>query len=804
MRKLKNLSLADLLNYAHLVEDVLLLKDGGFLVSYQYQAPDLDSASSEDYDALVQIVNRMLLQLNDGWMLHVDEIRMPSTAYSAEGYFPDKVSRLIDAERRQLYLEEGTHFENSCVLTFVWKFPLQIATKTRYLFVSGIEKAKETNLNQLLAVFLEIVERAIGLLQSSLRLKRLTDKELLSFLGFCIEGTLCPITVPPLGAYIDCALARKPLIGGYLPKIGDKFIYVISILGYLNHETIPSLLRELGTYPLVYRWSNRFIPLNADTAEVEIKRVERHWHNKSKGLVGLIKEIFSGQSAKLNGDALQMAAQAAEAQILCANGETRFGYWTSTLILMHEDISILQEANKHISSYIEQVGFSTLLETVNSIDAFRGSIPGHGSCNARRLLVTGFNLAHALPLNNIWCGDSESAPQSLLPKGSPPVFYGVTLGQTPFRFHLDVQDVGHQMVLGPTGAGKSTFLGFLIAQFLRYQDAQIYVFDKDFSHQGLTKALGGYHYNIGEDLFSFCPLKNLDTQSQEVRAQQFIENLVLLQNVSLTPAIRRNIFEGIETLSLDKGQRSLSILVSLIQNDVIREALRYYTTSGQMPLLDASSDDLQTGYLQTFEMNWLLKQKPEVYVPVLLYLFNQIEERLDENNAKCPTLIILEEAWLYLIHPIFVEKIRDWLKTLRKKNARVVFATQSLSDLYDPGTKTLTQVTATLLESCPTKVFLPNLKMDSEARSLYQKMGLNERELEIIGRFSIPKHHYYVMTPNGNRLIHLSINNSPIAQAFIGLSKEKSDRLLSCQKEFADSWLSFWLRENGVNTEEIL
>jgi type IV secretion/conjugal transfer VirB4 family ATPase len=797
--KKKASSFCDLLNYAHFVDEgIILNKDGAFLITYQYQAPDLDSATPEACDALVQLMNRMFLYLGDGWMVHVDEIRLPATRYPTKGHFPDPVSRLIDEERAALYREEGMHFENHAFFTFVWKFPLQLASKTRYLFVEGVEREPSQHLGSLLTLFVETVERAVALLKSQLQLKQLTSLELMTYLTVCIQGEVLPVSVPPQGCYLDVALSRKVILGGYAPKIGEKYLQVLSLLGYLNHETMPGLLREIGTYPLMYRWSNRFIPLSEGTAIQEIKRIERNWHNKAKGLMGLLKEMISTGESKLNQDAINMMQQAQEANLINSNQSTRFGYWTSTLVLMHEDKSLLLEASKCIANYVEQVGFSVLFETINALEAWRGTLPGHGSCHARRLLVSSFNLAHSLPLSHIWTGQEQAPIESLLLEGSPAVFYGITLGQTPFRYHVDSQDVGHQVILGPTGSGKSTFLGLFIAQFLRYSGAQIFVFDKDFSHQALTHALGGYHYNIGQDSVSFAPLQALDTPAQQGRAQQFVENLILLQQGTLSPEERQSIHLALESMRLDPDCRSLTVLANLVQLESLRQALHYYTQAGQMPLLDAETDALQLGYLQTFEMQWLLAQKPEVYVPVLLYLFDQIEERLEKDQARRPTLLILEEAWLYLNHPIFVSKIRDWLKTLRKKNARVIFATQSLSDLYDPTTKTLTQVTATLLESCPTKVFLPHLKMDSETKVLYQKMGLNDRQIDIVGRLAVPKHHYYVTTPQGSRLIHLGLKDTPLARAFLGLSKEKSHQLMACQAQHQAQWLTHWLTQNGL------
>lgn len=798
---------SDLLNYAHIVDDgIILTKDGAFLVTFKFRGPDINSASTGELDALTSNFNRMATFLDDGWMLHIDEIRVPSITYPEKGAFVGSVAALIDDERRQLYELEGSHYENLQFITFVWKFPLPIIKTTRHWFVEGIEKQGDgQNLTKLLQLFIESVERCIGLISTQLILEKLDTQDLLSFLNVCISGETLPVAKPLPQTFIDVILGRHNVIGGYVPKIGDKNVITLSIIGYLNSETIPGILEEMSTYPIIYRWSSRFIPLSESTAEREIKRYQKNWNNKVKGFMGIVREVLSGKpTEKVNVDALQMSNETTEALTLNSNHGTRFGYWTSTLVLMYEDKD-LEQANyaiKELSQYLEQSGFACVREDVNAFDAYLGTIPGHGSCNIRRVFLSSINLAHVLPLHTIWAGAPFSATASLLPPQSPPVFYAATTGKTPFRFHLDVADVGHQIVLGPTGAGKSTYLGFLIAQFLRYKDAQIFVFDKDYSHKALTAALGGFHYDIGNaDELSFCPLADLSTESKKVRAEQFIENLVFLQNIKITPDIRAAIHAAVESLSHEEhnNSRNITVFRSTIQHEEVRAALQYYTIDGQIKLLDATKDSLQSGYLQTFEMNWLLAQKPEIYLPVLIYIFDQIESRLEEAGGKQPTLIILEEAWLYIAHEVFSKKLRDWLKTLRKKNARVVFATQSLSDLYDPSSKSLTSVTAAIMESCPTKVYLPNPKMESETMELYKKMSLTDRQIEIIGHIGIPKRHYYVVTPEGNRLIDLGFNDvKPLALTFIGLSKDKSIRLLKYIKKYSDGWVYYWLKDNDL------
>jgi type IV secretion system protein VirB4 len=194
-------------------------------------------------------------------------MRVPSITYPEQGAFPNSVATLIDEERREFYESEGTHYENLQFLTFVWKFPLPIVKTTRHWFVEGIEdKGDGQSLTKLLQAFNDLVERCVSLISTQLILEKLNTVDLLSFLNTCISGETLPVAVPLSQTFLDVTLGRHNVIGGYIPRVGDKNIVALSIIGYLNAETIPGLLEEMSTYPIVYRWSNRFIPLRAPTA----------------------------------------------------------------------------------------------------------------------------------------------------------------------------------------------------------------------------------------------------------------------------------------------------------------------------------------------------------------------------------------------------------------------------------------------------------------------------------------------------------------------------------------------------------
>src|SRR3546814_398973 len=176
-------------------------------------------------------------------------------------------------------------------------------------------------------------------------------------------------------------------------------------------------------------------------------------------------------------------------------------------------------------------------------------------------------------------------------------------------------------------------------------------------------------------------------------------------------------------------------------------ALAPYTLEGPFGrMLDAAEDDLVIADVQCFETEALMGQAG-VVAPVLTYLFHRLEERFDGR----PTLLILDEAWIFLDHPLFAARIREWLKTLRKKNVAVVFATLSLADIAN------SIIAAAIIESCPQRILLPNDRaIEPQSRAAYERFGLNDRQIELVSH-ATPKRQYYLQSARGNRLFELGL-----------------------------------------------
>ena len=227
----------------------------------------------------------------------------------------------------------------------------------------------------------------------------------------------------------------------------------------------------------------------------------------------------------------------------------------------------------------------------------------------------------------------------------------------------------------------------------------------------------------------------------------------------------------------------------LLQSNALRQALQPYVLGGAHgKLLDADTDRLGTASVQGFEMEELMHSKAAV-LAVLGYLFARFDERFD----GAPTLLILDEAWLFLDDPVFASRIRQWLKTFRKKNVSVIFATQSLADIKD------STIAPANVESCASRIFLPNPQAtEPQIRVIYEGFGLNSRQIEIVAT-SQPKRDYYYQSRLGNRVFDLGLG--PAALAFAGASTPEDQRSIDALSAAATSsgFAAAWLRYRDLD-----
>jgi type IV secretion system protein VirB4 len=800
--------LCDLLNYAAVVSDgVVIGKNGALIAAWEYTGADSASSSDEGRDIVSVRMNQALARLGNGWMLHVDAIRTPVAVYSARetSHFPDCVSAAIDEERRAYFQEHGSAYESKFVLCVSYLPPGRAVRKLSEIIFD--DDSPQVNEAQAALNMLEVFERELrGLenrLSSSFKLRRLKGRkevtqtgqeivydELLSHLQYCITGIRQPVALPHSPVYLDGVLGGQEMWGGVMPRIGRKFLQVVAIEGF-PEDSCAGILSSLGELRSGYRWSSRFIFLESWEALSHIEQFRRKWQGQ---VIPFLAQVFNFRTENINHDAAGMVDDAIEAKVGISGGMVSAGYYTANLLFFGEDRSQVETSARAAEKAINNLGFTARVETINTMDAWLGSLPGHGTENVRRPLINTLNLADLLPVSSIWTGEPE-APCPFYPPSSPPLFYAVTTGSTPFRGNLHVRDLGSSLIFGPVGTGKSTFLAFLVASFRRYPGMSVFAFDKGMSLYTLCKATAGAHYVIGgeDDQLAFCPLQYLESRSARAWAVDWIDQILALNGKPATPEQRNDIARSLEIMAREPAHRTLSAFCHIVQDNSIRTVLQEYTVAGsQGVLFDAESDTL-TGFesFTVFEIEDLMNLGERYALPVLWNLFRRIESALDGQ----PAALLIDEAWLALGHALFREKIREWLKTMRKANCAVVLATQSLSDAARSG------ILDVLDEGTSTKVFLPNLSARAEdAAALYRRFGLNDREIEILAG-AIPKREYYMVSEKGRRLISLELG--PLALAFLGVSdKDSVAAVRKYYEEFGEQWVSEWLRRRGLNPSE--
>jgi type IV secretion system protein VirB4 len=396
-----------------------------------------------------------------------------------------------------------------------------------------------------------------------------------------------------------------------------------------------------------------------------------------------------------------------------------------------------------------------------------------------------------MPLSAVWAGPERNEHLD-----GPPLLFAKTEGATPFRLSLHVGDVGHTLVVGPTGAGKSVLLALLALQFRRYPGARIFAFDFGGSIRAAALAMGGDWHDLGgalsEDameLVALQPLAAIDDASERAWAAQWVAAILAREGVTVTPEAKAHLWSALGSLaSAPVPERTLTGLSVLLQSGALKQALQPYCVGGPWGrLLDAEAEHLGETSVQAFETEGLVGTGAAP--AVLAYLFHRIEGRLDGS----PTLLIVDEGWLALDDPTFGAQLREWLKTMRKKNASVVFATQSLADIETSA------IAAAIVESCPTRLFLPNDRaIEPQITSIYRRFGLNDRQIEIVAR-ATPKRDYYCQSRRGNRLFELGLGE--VALAFTAASSKADQAAIAdvLATHGRAGFAAAWLRHKGFD-----
>src|ERR1700749_3803905 len=270
-----------------------------------------------------------------------------------------------------------------------------------------------------------------------------------------------------------------------------------------------------------------------------------------------------------------------------------------------------------------------------------------------------------IPLSAVWAGPERNDHLD-----GPPLLFAKTEGATPFRLSLHVGDVGHTLVIGPTGAGKSVLLALMALQFRRYPQCQVFAFDFGGSIRAAALAMGGDWHDLGGALaedahapVALQPLAALDDAAERTWAAEWVAAMLAREGVTVSPEAKEHVWTALTSLaSAPVAERTLTGLSVLLQSGALKRALQPYCLGGPYGrLLDAEAEHLGQASIQVFETEGLIGTGAAA--AVLAYLFHRIEGRLDGR----PTLLIVDEGWLALDDEGFAAPLREGVEKLCQK-----------------------------------------------------------------------------------------------------------------------------------------
>jgi type IV secretion system protein VirB4 len=404
---------------------------------------------------------------------------------------------------------------------------------------------------------------------------------------------------------------------------------------------------------------------------------------------------------------------------MAMSGDIAFGEHHFTVLCIDDDLKKLEVSISMASVELQNMGVQPVREKVNMEPAFWAQLPGNDDYIVRKSTVNSLNLAGFTSMHNYPTGKAKGNHW-----GDSVAVFDTTSG-TPYHFNFHLRDVGHSLIIGPTGAGKTVLMNFLCAMSQKFK-CRMFFFDKDRGAEIFIRAIGGVYTVIDPSKRSnFNPFQLPDNGSNRTFLLDLLKLLVTVNGEEITA---ENIMALTQAISgnykLAKKDRMLSNIVPFLgiegPGSLATRIAMWHSRGSHANIFDNPEDalDLNTSRIFGFEMAELLKDSI-CLAPVLLYVFHKINISLDGT----PTMIVLDEAWALIDNAIFAPKIKDWLKVLRKLNTFVIFATQSVEDASKSA------ISDTLIQQTATQIFLPNLKATSVYRTAFM---LSEREFVLI------------------------------------------------------------------------
>lgn len=762
----------DRLPYLRLIdESTMLLRDGSVMTAIQvpgllFETEDSDALNA--HAATREVVLRSTLDARFVLYHHVIRRRV---SVELEAQFPDPISRHID-ERWRERLGSGQLFVNDQFITLIRR-PARgkagLAERVSKKFKRGGGErldADPKDLRSLRAASQGLVASlsAYGatLLGDYIGPQGHTNSEMLELLSALYNGEMRPVRKPADDVDLGHMLPYRRVSFGLdaIEMRGSGTPDFAAILGLKDYPeaTSPGLLDSLLRLPFEMVVSESYAPTERQTARERMDLAIRRLKSADEEAAAERADMLAARDA-------------------LGNGAVGFGDHHLTVMVKEQGLGRLDDAMAACAAALADTGAIAVREDTNCEPAFWGQFPGNESYLVRRALISSANMASFGSLHGFALGQAQGN------HWGEAVTLLETTSATPFFFNFHHGDLGNFSVIGPSGSGKTVVMNFLAAQAQKFSPRTI-LFDKDRGAELFVRGIGGRYDSIraGEPT-GFNPLSLPDTPGNKAFLRDWLGVLLKAEG----PEEEQTIAGAVDAAyANDASLRRLRHFKELLsgsrrpQPGDLADRLGAWIGEGEHAwMFDNAEDRLDlTSRVLGFDMTALL-ENPKLRTPTMVYLFHRIEERLDGK----PTMILIDEGWKALDDEVFAARIRDWLKTLRKRNALVGFATQSARDALE------SRISTALVEQTATMVFMPNSRARPE--DYCDGFGLTEHELALIRTLPAHSRCFLVRQPDASVVVRLDLSGAPEVLTLLS-GRESSVRRLDLLREALGDAPSEW------------
>ncbi len=750
------------LPYARLVDqNVMLLRDGSLMGALQVPGLLFETEDTDALNAHAQTREVMLRSNLDARFVMYHHVIRRRVSVELDANFEDPLSAHIDRRWREK-LSSGSLFVNDQFVTLVRR-PARgkagLAEKAGKMFRrSNVEDEVDPKDLRSLRAALQALSASLGdygaqPLGDYVGPSGNTNNEVLELLSALYNGEMRPVRRPDADTDIGRMLPyRRASFGLDAMELrgsgGADFASILSLKDYPD-ATSPGLLDGMLRLPYEMIVTESFAPEERQTAREKIDLAVRRLKSADE------------------------EAQSERAEMMAARdelgaGSVAFGDHHLTVLVRERNLERLDDATASVAASLADTGAIAVREDTNLEPAFWGQFPGNEHYVVRRAMISTANMASFGSLHGFALGQAEGN------HWGEAVTLLQTTSSTPFFFNFHHGDLGNFSVIGPSGSGKTVVMNFLAAQAQKFSPRTI-LFDKDRGAELFIRGIGGTYDRIrsGEPT-GFNPLALPDTPANRGFLRDWLSVVLKAEGPEESATIAAAVDAA---YSNDPSLRRLRYFKELVsgakrpQPGDLADRLSAWIEDGENGwLFDNEVDklDLSTRVMG-FDMTALL-ENPKLRTPTMMYLFHRIDERLDGQ----PTMVLIDEGWKALDDEVFAARIRDWLKTLRKRNALVGFATQSARDALD------SKISTALVEQTATMVFMPNAR--ARAEDYCDGFGLTEHELALIK--SLPAHSrcFLVRQPDASVVVRLDLSGAPEVLTMLS-GRESSVRRLDLLRE---------------------